>query len=171
MFWLPGGPGLSVRGAFAANDRGKLRTWLELRAVADLVVLEQRGDSVRGEMLTDTREAWPQDRPASVEASAESMRARARAAVHANPDKDLSGYDIAEFVADVDDLRRALGYEKISLFVGSFGSQWGLAVIRLHPQIVARAVLSGVEPPDNGYDMPFYLLRTEPAAKQAIFNF
>ncbi|MDC0675810.1 alpha/beta fold hydrolase [Nannocystis radixulma] len=124
VFWLPGGPGLSVLGAFAANDMGKLRTWLGLSVVGDLVVLEQRGYTVRGEMLTARREAQPLDRPASVHADAEAMRARARAAVAANPDKDLSGYDIGEFAADVDDLRRALGYDKISLFGGSFGSQW-----------------------------------------------
>jgi pimeloyl-ACP methyl ester carboxylesterase len=157
VFWLPGGPGLSVLGAFASNDMGRLRTWLGLRAVGDLVVLEQRGYTVRGEMLMGRREAWPLDRPASVQAQAESMRARARAAVAANPDKDLSGYDVVEFAADVDDLRRALGYDEISLFGGSFGSQWSLAVIRLHPQIVARAVLSSVEPLDNGYDMPSHV--------------
>ncbi|MCY1059823.1 alpha/beta hydrolase [Nannocystis sp. SCPEA4] len=157
VFWLPGGPGLSVLGAFATDDLGKLRTWLGLSAVGDLVVLEQRGYTVRGEMLMGRREAQSLDRPASVHADAEAMRARARAAVAANPDKDLSGYDIGEFAADVDDLRRALGYDKISLFGGSFGSQWSLAVMRLHPQIVARAVLSSVEPLDNGYDMPSHI--------------
>jgi len=154
VFWLPGGPGLSVLDAFAKNDMGKLRTWLGLNTVGDLVVIEQRGYTARGEMLEARREALPLDRPASVEASAQAMRARAKAAVAANPGKDLSGYDIAAFAADVDDLRRALGYGKISLFGGSFGSQWSLAVMRLHPRIVARAVLSGVEPLNNGYDMP-----------------
>ena len=72
----------------------------------------------------------------------------------ANPDKDLAGYTIAACAEDVNDLRRALGYDRISLFGGSFGSQWSLAVMRLHPEIVARAVLSAVEPLDFGYDMP-----------------
>lgn len=63
------------------------------------------------------------------------------------------GYTIIQLAADVNDLRRALGYETISLFGGSFASQWSLAVIRLHPQIVARAVLSSVEPLD-GFDIP-----------------
>ncbi len=154
VFWLPGGPGLSVLDAFAKNDPGKLRTWLALAAVGDLVVVEQRGYTVRGEMLTARSEAWPLDKPASVQGAAAEMRARAKAAIAGTPDKDLSGYDIGEFAADVDDLRKALGYGKISLFGGSFGSQWSLAVMRLHPDIVARAVLSAVEPLDNGYDMP-----------------
>ena len=44
-----------------------------------------------------------------------------------------------------------------SLFGGSFGSQWSLAVMCLHPESVARAVLSGVEPLNNGYDMPSHV--------------
>jgi pimeloyl-ACP methyl ester carboxylesterase len=154
IFWLPGGPGLSVLGAFANNDMGRLRTWLSLAAVADLVVVEQRGYSVRGEQLRVQRESDPLDRPASVTASAQEMKRRAHAAIAAHPGKDLAGYDIGAFADDVDDLRRALGYQRISLFGGSFGSQWSLAVMRRHPDVVARAVLSGVEPLDNGYDMP-----------------
>lgn len=157
VFWLPGGPGLSVLEAFPKNDMGKLRTWLGLAGAGDLVVIEQRGYSVRGEMLTASRAASPLDRAASVRSEADAMRAQAKAAIAANADKDLSGYDIGEFASDVDDLRRALGYDKINLFGGSFGSQWSLAVMRLHPRIVARAVLSGVEPLDNGYDMPSHV--------------
>ncbi|WP_338868852.1 alpha/beta hydrolase [Myxococcus stipitatus] len=160
VFWLPGGPGLSVLGSLIDNDaagKGRLRSWLTFGAVGDLVVLEQRGFTRRGEMLEAANFATPLDRPASVKEDAEAMRAVARKAIAENPEKDLSGYDISEFVADVDALRRALGYSKISLFGGSFGSQWSLAVMRLHPEIVARAVLSGVEPLNNGYDMPSHV--------------
>ncbi|WP_050435811.1 alpha/beta hydrolase [Chondromyces crocatus] len=157
VFWLPGGPGLSVLGAFTGEDaasRGRLKSWLTFIANSDLVVIEQRGYTRRGEMLEGTTDAWPLDRPASVQAEAEAMRAQARAAVAAHPDKDLAGYTIAACAADVDDLRRALGYDTITLFGGSFGSQWSLAVMRLYPEIVARAVLSSTEPLDSGYDMP-----------------
>lgn len=160
VFWLPGGPGLSVLGAFAGGDetaRSRLASWLNFAEVGDLVVVEQRGYSARGEYLTAPNPATPLDRPASVDEDARAMRELARAAVAANPDKDLSGYTIADFAADVDQLRAALGYERISLFGGSFGSQWSLATMRLYPQRVARAVLSGVEPLDNGYDMPSHV--------------
>ncbi|MBJ6764497.1 alpha/beta fold hydrolase [Myxococcaceae bacterium JPH2] len=160
VFWLPGGPGLSVLGSLIDNDaagKGRLRSWLTFGAVGDLVVVEQRGFTRRGEMLESPNDAMPLDRPASAQAEAEAMRALAKRAVAENPGKDLSGYDITEFVADVDAVRRALGYPKISLFGGSFGSQWSLAVMRLHPEIVARAVLSGVEPLNNGYDMPSHV--------------
>jgi len=157
VFWLPGGPGLSVLGAFSDHDAAaasRLRHWLTFGTVGDLVVVEQRGYTLRGEMLRETWDSQPLDQPASPRADVEGMRELARKAIAANPDKDLSGYDIGQFAADVDDLRQALGYPKISLFGASFGSQWSLAVIRLYPQAVARAVLAAVEPLDNGYDMP-----------------
>lgn len=157
VFWLPGGPGLSVLGAFTDQDeasQGRLRHWLTFGAIGDLIIVEQRGYTLRGEMLEETRESQPLEQPASVHADVEGMRALARKAIAANPGRDLSGYDIGQFAADVDALRRALNYDRISLFGGSFGSQWSLAVIRLYPQAVARAVLSSVEPLNNGYDMP-----------------
>ena len=149
----------------AAGDRvgkieaaqSRLRSWLTFGAAGDLVVIEQRGYSIRGEMLVETADASLLDKPASVQADARAMQALARRAVAHNPDKDLSGYTIEAFAADVDDLRQALGYGKISLFGGSFGSQWSLAVMRFHPEIVARAVLSSVEPLNNGFDMPSHV--------------
>ena len=160
IFWLPGGPGLSVLGSFTDKSeaaQSRLRSWLTFGAAGDLVVIEQRGFTRRGEMLVETADAAPLDKPASVQADARAMRALAKRAIARNPGKDLSGYTIEAFAADVDDLRRALGYEKISLFGGSFGSQWSLAVMRFHPEIVARAVLSSVEPLNNGFDMPSHV--------------
>lgn len=160
IFWLPGGPGLSVLGAFTDKDdaaRSRLRSWLTFGAAGDLVLVEQRGYTRRGEMLLETASAAPLDRPASVESDARAMRTLAKDAIAHNPDKDLSGYTIEAFADDVDDLRRSLGYEKISLFGGSFGSQWSLAVMRFHPETVARAVLSSVEPLNNGFDMPSHV--------------
>jgi len=159
-FWLPGGPGLSVLDAFTDTReaaRSRLRSWLTFGAVGDLVVIEQRGYTIRGEMLVETADASPLDKPGSVQADARAMQALARRAVAHHPDKDLSGYTIQAYADDVDDLRRALGYDKINLFGGSFGSQWSLAVIRFHPEIVARAVLSSVEPLNNGFDMPSHV--------------
>lgn len=156
VFWLPGGPGLSVLGAFGsdtAQAQSRLRHWATFGAVGDLVVVEQRGYSLRGEMLTHPTPASPLDQPATAQSDAQQTIALAKAAVAANPGKDLAGYTIVQLAADVDDLRKALGYDRISLFGGSFGSQWSLALIRLYPQRVARAVLSSVEPLD-GYDIP-----------------
>jgi len=97
------------------------------------------------------------DRPASSQDEAKADLAEARAVVAANADKDLRGYTVFDCVEDVNDLRQALGYHQVILVGQSFGSQWSFAIMRLHPEIVARALLSGVEPLDGGYDMPSHV--------------
>lgn len=72
---------------------------------------------------------------------------------------DLTGFTVVEAAADVADLRDALGYDRIILSGDSFGSHWSMAVMRFHPRIVARAVLTGLEVPDHTYDMPGEVLR------------
>jgi pimeloyl-ACP methyl ester carboxylesterase len=54
----------------------------------------------------------------------------------------------------VDDTRKALGYKKIQLWGGSFGSHWSVAVMRYYPQFIERVVLRGLEGPDFTYDSP-----------------
>ena len=73
---------------------------------------------------------------------------------------DLAGFTVIEAAADVRDLAAALGYRKIILTGGSFGSHWGMTVMRYHPEIVARALLTGMEGPDHTYDMPGWVLNS-----------
>lgn len=157
VFWLPGGPGLAVLDSFdGATEaaRARLRTWASFGTTADLVVVEQRGNTLRGEQLVTTRPAQPLDRPRTARADLDAAIGLARRAIADHPGKDLAGYTVRACAEDVDAVRRALGYERIALFGGSFGSQWSFAIMQLYPDSVARAVLSGIEPLDNGYDMP-----------------
>jgi pimeloyl-ACP methyl ester carboxylesterase len=67
---------------------------------------------------------------------------------------DLSGFTVIEAAADVRDVASAFGLDQVIVWGTSFGSHWGMAVLRYHPDIVARAVLSGMEGPDHTYDRP-----------------
>src|SRR5690606_10379539 len=131
------------------------------RAVGDVIYVDQRGCSDRGERLGFNYqiEAKPLDQPNSLERERDEFVAVAKAAVaeYARKGVDLSGYTIIECAGDVNDLRQALGYEQITLIGQSYGCQWSFATMRRHPGIVARAVLSGVEPIDCGYDMPSHI--------------
>lgn len=72
---------------------------------------------------------------------------------------DLSGYNVREMAADIDAIRQALGYDKISLFGGSFGSHHGLAVLRYHEEHIERAVLSSIEGPNHTIKLPSNIQR------------
>ena len=67
---------------------------------------------------------------------------------------DLSGYNVREMAADIDAIRQALGYDKLILFGGSFGSHHGLAVLKYYGKHVERAVLAGVEGPNHTIKLP-----------------
>jgi pimeloyl-ACP methyl ester carboxylesterase len=84
---------------------------------------------------------------------------------------DVRGFTVLEAAADVADAVRALGYSRVVLRGGSFGSHWAMAVMRHHPEVVAWALLSGTEGPDHTYDSPTGILnalrRMAAAAEQS----
>ena len=73
---------------------------------------------------------------------------------------DLAAYNTVESAADVNDLRLALGYSKITLIGGSYGSHLALQFMRQFPDAVDRAVIFGVEGPDHTWDDPAGALHT-----------
>lgn len=166
IFFLPGGPGASYLDAFTEatdNAHRRLAMFRAYSAVAEVVVLDQRGFS-RTPLTAPSVPPRALDRAGTVTDLAAAITGYARAARAANPGHDLAAYNIVECAADVDELRQALGYPRISLLGTSFGSQWSLAVMRRYPDTVSRAVLSGVEPLDAGFDMPSHVF----AAMQRI---
>ncbi|HKU67933.1 MAG TPA: alpha/beta fold hydrolase [Candidatus Baltobacteraceae bacterium] len=64
------------------------------------------------------------------------------AATHAVP-----LYNTNASTDDLDDIRAALGYDKILLDGGSYGTLFSLVYMRRHPEHVESAILDGVAPP------------------------
>jgi pimeloyl-ACP methyl ester carboxylesterase len=62
-------------------------------------------------------------------------------------DVDLGAYNSAASAADVDDLRRALGYSEWNLYGSSYGTRLALTVMRDFPQGVRSVILDSVYPP------------------------
>lgn len=165
IFLLPGGPGGSYVSRLATAT-GRRKKWIastiaRYTKVSDLILVDQRGFSSRGDTHRGVvgMPPRPKDRPPSQADTVRAFEAFARKTVerYAKKGVDLAGYNVKECAHDVEDLRKALGYEQITLCGTSFGSQWSFAVMRLHPDSVARALLSGVEPLNHGYDMPSHV--------------
>ena len=163
MFRLPGGPGGSLLSRMKTESQLQQAYGLiaEYNRFSDVVVVDQRGYSERGDVLTAPfrRPSPPADQPLTSELRAKAFKAFAEDTVAQFKKKeiDLAGYTVKECAHDVADIAKALGYKKITLEGTSYGSQWSFAIMRLHPNIVARALLSGIEPLNSGYDMPSYV--------------
>jgi pimeloyl-ACP methyl ester carboxylesterase len=69
---------------------------------------------------------------------------------------DLSAYHSTAIAADANDIRRALGYEQVDLWGGSYGSRVGLTILRDYPDSVRAAILEKPVPLDVNLevDMP-----------------
>ena len=66
---------------------------------------------------------------------------------------DLSQYSTPSFLQDVDEVRAALGYDKIILRGGSYGSRAAMAYIKMFGPHVRMAILSGLAPFENRLDL------------------
>ncbi len=156
IFLLHGGPGWPGMEPKNVDWEDDVAPWTGL---GDLVVVGQRGigtstdTSCSDHYLPTDPDLPEQERIAHVRAQLEACRNAWEA------EFDLTGFNVIEAAGDVNDVRRLLGYERIVLLGGSFGSHWSMAVMRYHPEVVARAVLHGVEGPDHTYDSPAGLLQ------------
>ena len=155
LVYLEGGPGQSV--IQTLSRRGALRRWTPLMANGDVILLDQRGV---GFSRPNLGFLWKGDTPVNLFRSLEDARpalegqARIAADHFKGRGVDLSGYTSVESADDVNDLRIALGADKINLFGFSYGTHLGLAVIRRHGEHVENAVLMGVEGPNHTYKLP-----------------
>ncbi len=62
--------------------------------------------------------------------------------------RDLAHYTSDPAADDLDEVRAALGYERLDLYGGSYGTRAALVYMRRHPGRVRSAILLGVVPTD-----------------------
>jgi pimeloyl-ACP methyl ester carboxylesterase len=151
----PGGPGASatVMAADFADATGGV--FAALRDHYDILLVDNRGT---GESAPQNCNFAPADRPElyfrQLWPDTIVRACRERLAAHAN----LSLYSTSEAADDLDDVRAALGYPKLVLFGGSYGTVFYLDYARRHPDSVESVVLEGVGPP-HFYIIPLPMAR------------
>ena len=160
IVYLAGGPGGSGIGT-AYGTRFPL--FMALREHGDVIALDQRGTGVDprtddDDPPTDCDEEFlvdptkPLDRGAGGAAMADAVRRCA--ARLARDGFDLTGYTTRESAADLEDLRIALGAEKLTLWGISYGTHLSLAALKAFPASIERVILAGIEGPDETYKLP-----------------
>lgn len=152
VLFVPGGPGGS---AVAGRKSGRGNILLDDR---DFIVLEPRGASLAQPALEcPTTNALKREiaagrlRGDAGRAELAKAAAACREALTASG-VDLDGYRTEALADDIEDLRKALGYEKWNLLGVSYGTRLALAVLRRHPSGVRSVVLDSVLPPDVNFD-------------------
>ncbi|MFP2925640.1 alpha/beta fold hydrolase [Pyxidicoccus sp. 3LG] len=152
VLFMPGGPG----GSAVANQRsGRKNPLLEER---DYIVLEPRGaklaqpalecpelNALKGEVAAGRLRGQR-----AVDALAKAA-GRCRATL-TGAGVDLDGYTTDAIADDLEDLRKALGYEKWNLYGLSYSTRVMLTVLRKHPSGVRSVVLDSVLPPEVNFD-------------------
>ena len=161
VFFFEGGPGAS-----AVEAAAELVVMLaEVRRRRELVLVDVRGTGASNPLFCP----YQQDVLGSEEALETFIPADQLPACRTELEKttDLTLYTTPEIVDDVDEVRRALGYDKVNLLGLSYGTRAVQVYLRRHPQAVRTAVLEGVVP--LGTYSPETLARDTQAALDALF--
>jgi pimeloyl-ACP methyl ester carboxylesterase len=156
---------------------------MKLRRVADVIALDQRGTgfSVPRPWCPGSW-SYPLDRPHDDSTMARVLAPYLRAcASHWADSLDVTAFNTAESADDLEDLRVALGTQRLRLLAISYGTHLALAYIRRYPDHVDRAVLAGVEGPDHTWKLPANIDATlrridsavaaDPRARRAVPDF
>lgn len=154
IVYLAGGPG----GSGIGTARGtRFPLFMAMREIGDVIAFDQRGTGMSKPNLVcnETVEYAPDKVPNPYEIL-ELYRTQSRACAEnfKKQGVDLAGYNTNESADDLEDLRKALGAEKISLWAISYGTHLSLATIKRHEKSIHRVILAGVEGPAHTIKLP-----------------
>ena len=147
LFFLAGGPG---QGA-AKLAKGVHEIFRNVQIDRDIVLVDQRGTGDSNPLVCKhDDEKIDQTPQAGIE--------KLRACLAVDQSKaDMRFYTTTIAMDDLDDVRRFLGYTKINLYGGSYGTRAAIVYTRRHGLNVRSVVLDGVAPPDMR--LPLYMAR------------
>ena len=145
IFYQQGGPGVSN----ALEDPDAIA---RLSAERDVVFVGFRG--VEGSSVLACPEVTRAVK-ASTDLVGESSRRRTADAYTSCAERltaegvDLDGYTLPERAADIEEVRVALGYDRINLLSESAGTRTAMIYAWRYPESIKRSVMYGINPPGN----------------------
>lgn len=154
IVYLAGGPGGAGTGA-AMGSRFPL--FMALREFGDVIAYDARGVHQSEPDARCTEQVMinpgePLDRAKFGAALAAGMRQCAERMRKAG--YDPGSLNTRESATDLNDLRIAIGAKKLILWGISYGTHLAAATLRYHPDAIDRAILAGIEGPDDSYKLP-----------------
>lgn len=145
---LMGGPGedaISAAGAFAQRFSSLLRD-------RDLLLVDQRGTGRSGALRCELFST--EDPTVSLRDLFPAERA-AQCATRLQKQADLTKYTYAHFAHDLEHVRRTLGYGRLNLSGGSYGTRAAQVYLRMYPDSVRTVFLGSVVPIDVATPLTF----------------
>ncbi len=162
IFFLNGGPG----GALVASLPNMLPGFDPLLSTRDVIFFDQRGAGWSQPSLIcpeiEEMKIESLKRVLSMEDSLAVYRACRDRLQQA--DINVAAYNTVENAADVDVLRRALGYEQINLLGVSYGTMLAQVIVRDYPDHIRSAIL------DSAYPIWEYVMAEAPASLNHYFD-
>lgn len=147
LFYLAGGPGGAAT-VYAGEPFVN-----NLRRNRDVVLVDQRGTG-QSNLLNCPSSGSREDMRGYFAEPLASERIRA-CRIELEKTADLTLYTTSIAMDDLDDVRAALGYDRINVYGGSYGSTTSLVYLRQHGQHVRSVAVFGVAPPSAKIPLSF----------------
>ncbi len=158
LFVLAGGPGMAATAFYASAAVAFER----IRRERDIVLLDQRGTGASNPLDCALQE------DDLYQASEQQIRDEARRCLATlRPHAEVQYYNTSMAVRDLEQLRAALGYERINLYGVSYGTRVAQHYLRHYPDQVRTAILDGVVPAELALG-PASALNAEQALAQIL---
>jgi len=138
LFILAGGPGEAGSEVLPILNTAMRR----VRPTRDIVFIDQRGTGLSGKLECDASPAEDNS------LNDDELDAALRRCIAASK-VPFAAYTTANAAHDIEQVRRALGYGKINVWGGSYGTRLGQAYARAYPNNVRSLILDAVAAPDQ----------------------
>jgi pimeloyl-ACP methyl ester carboxylesterase len=148
LIFLAGGPGQGAA-RMARQVRDLFR---RVQRDRDIVLIDQRGTGRSHPLDCDTPADSLRDLLESEAAALERLRVCLD-----GYDADVRFYTTSHAMDDVDEVRAWLGYDRVNLYGGSYGTRAALEYLRRHGSRVRTVILDGVAPADMR--LPLFMAR------------
>lgn len=139
MMFLAGGPGQA-----ATELAGMLNNPLtEIRQEHDIILIDQRGTGQSNGLLCDAQEYID---PLVIDSNDVDIEQEVKDCLTSFADHHLPSYNTYQSIEDFEAVRQALGYQKVHIFGGSYGTRAGFAYLKNHPESIQTATLDSNAP-------------------------
>jgi len=147
ILFLQGGPGAS------ATSMIKYFQESPLREKHDLILFDQRGTGYSEAVCTDASEKFIQILAEDISDENEELERLVTLTSDCKESLIRNGYDFSSYnslqsAKDIEALRQHLGYDRMILFGGSYGTRLALTYAREYPNRIYAMVLMGLFPPE-----------------------